>query len=333
MGFRARKSFKVIPGVRMTVTARGIGVSAGVRGARVSVNTSGRVTKTVGIPGAGISHVTTSKVGSKPQARATMPTSPPALMPRPRPGLIAPKWEKALYRVLFEKADPSTLRQLAESYPDARRTILLFEAIFSAMPTEDYDRARTVFGELHASTFEPQQDPFVSKYASQASLTLKIADGVTVSLPLDANTIGLSLAELHQIADDLTNAVEVVESLEPSTIAAVSLAELYGEQERWDDVIGLTDGLTNEDEPSMFLLIQRGAAFREKGYYEAAREAFKEALRVRSRTSELRNIAYVERGRTYLIEGKPAMARKDFERVMAENSTYPGLAELVGSTS
>ena len=63
MGFRFRKSFKIAPGVRVNVGKKSIGISAGVKGARVSVNSKGRVTKTVGIPGTGLSYTDTSTIG------------------------------------------------------------------------------------------------------------------------------------------------------------------------------------------------------------------------------------------------------------------------------
>lgn len=37
MGMRFRKSFKIAPGVKLNLSKRGIGVSAGVKGARVSL--------------------------------------------------------------------------------------------------------------------------------------------------------------------------------------------------------------------------------------------------------------------------------------------------------
>ena len=71
MGMRFRKSFKIAPGVKLNLSKRGIGVSAGVKGARVSLNSKGRVTKSVGIPGTGISYVSSSKLGaSKKKATA-----------------------------------------------------------------------------------------------------------------------------------------------------------------------------------------------------------------------------------------------------------------------
>lgn len=56
MGFRFHRSFKLAPGIRMTVTPKGLGVSAGSGGAKLSVHSSGRVTGTAGIPGSGLSY-------------------------------------------------------------------------------------------------------------------------------------------------------------------------------------------------------------------------------------------------------------------------------------
>lgn len=65
MAIRFKKSVKIMPGVKLNVSKSGIGVSAGVKGARISVNSKGRVTRTTGIPGTGISSVTTTNLNSK----------------------------------------------------------------------------------------------------------------------------------------------------------------------------------------------------------------------------------------------------------------------------
>ena len=87
MGFRVRKSFKLAPGVRMTVTPRGIGVSAGSRAAKLSVHSSGRVTQTLSLPGSGISHTETLRP-SRPPGGSTVPSSPsrPSQPASRRPG-------------------------------------------------------------------------------------------------------------------------------------------------------------------------------------------------------------------------------------------------------
>jgi len=60
MAFRFRKQFKILPGIKVTLSKRSIGVTAGVLGAHVSINTKGQITRTVGVPGTGLSDVNIS---------------------------------------------------------------------------------------------------------------------------------------------------------------------------------------------------------------------------------------------------------------------------------
>ena len=60
MGLRFRKSIKLGKNTRLNVGKKSVGISTGVKGARVSFNSSGRRTKSVGIPGTGLSYVSTS---------------------------------------------------------------------------------------------------------------------------------------------------------------------------------------------------------------------------------------------------------------------------------
>jgi len=71
-----RKSFKVAPGVHINLSKRGTGVSFGTRGAHVSLSPTGRITKTVGIPGTGIYYrdVATANSRSKKTATPAAPT-------------------------------------------------------------------------------------------------------------------------------------------------------------------------------------------------------------------------------------------------------------------
>lgn len=65
MGLRFRKSVKIAPGVKVNFNKKSVGVSVGAKGAHVSVNSSGRKTTSVGIPGTGLSYVTTTSTKSK----------------------------------------------------------------------------------------------------------------------------------------------------------------------------------------------------------------------------------------------------------------------------
>ena len=68
MGLRFRKSFKVAPGVKINVGKKSVGLSVGGKGGRVTVNSSGRLTKSASIPGTGISYFETEKIGKSKQS-------------------------------------------------------------------------------------------------------------------------------------------------------------------------------------------------------------------------------------------------------------------------
>lgn len=60
MGLRFRKSIKIAKGVRLNINKNSVGLSVGGKGARYSINSSGRRTATVGIPGTGLSYSQTT---------------------------------------------------------------------------------------------------------------------------------------------------------------------------------------------------------------------------------------------------------------------------------
>ena len=76
MELRYRKSVKLAPGVKLNIGKKSTGISVGVKGARFSVNSKGRVTRSVGIPGTGISYTkSTSLKSKKKQSRSKKKTS------------------------------------------------------------------------------------------------------------------------------------------------------------------------------------------------------------------------------------------------------------------
>src|SRR6266540_3202508 len=95
MGFRLYKSVKLGKGVRLNLSKTGVGISAGVPGARYSVHSSGRTVKTVGVPGTGVYYRkdSYSKSGRASGSRAA--PAPTAVAPTyPKAGVLAPKAEK-----------------------------------------------------------------------------------------------------------------------------------------------------------------------------------------------------------------------------------------------
>lgn len=330
MGFRMRKSIRLVPGVRLNFSKTGIGYSVGVKGYRVTHRADGRTQRTASIPGTGLSYVTTSggthRAPGGPQHAAAPRRSPPVVQPvaHPvKPALLAPKGEKDLYHAL-EAHDAAAMERVAQEHPDLA---LAAETLAGALELTAGDNARaaTVLGWAFGTGRDPASDAFLQKYVS-FTLELHIAAGVTASLPLDRDTIGLALAELEQASGDVDGAIGVVEQLEPTTYTALSLAELYTTAGRHDDVVALTDGMTNRDDATALLCVFRGIALREQGHFDAACDAFREALKSKQRNPVIRHRAWLERARAYEAEGKRAMAKRDLERILAEDSGYDGLA-------
>lgn len=320
-----------MPGVRLNMSRSGLGVSAGVKGFRVTQRADGTLQRTVSAPGTGISHVqrldgsTQASVRTAtPRAAAAAPTQPASH--RKKPGWFAPKPEKALYAAMTA-GDVAQIEQIARQQP----TVTLAAASLAGylrMQASQTQSATDMLLLVWSSGQEPAIDPFIQKYVSLV-FTLVLAPGVSAPMPLSRNTVGLALAELLQLMSRQVEAVDVVEQLEPTAASAISLAELYAELGRWSEVVELTDQVTNQDDLTALLCVFRGVAMRELGYYDAARVTFKEALKTKQRNPVIRHRAWLERARCYECEGKRSLARKDLERILAEDSTYTGLADTL----
>jgi hypothetical protein len=197
----------------------------------------------------------------------------------------------------------AVLRRRAWDLADQLGWASTYDAEYVALTQLQADRCPRQESNLRTRFRTPAEDKFVSNYLF-TRLALSIAEGVTAELPVNRDAVGLALSELKQDHGDLAGAIDVVEQLEPTTYSAVSLAELYAENGRWDDVIELTEGITNADDASALLCVFRGQAFREQGFHDAAHEALKEALRSRSRPAEIRHLALSERAANYLVQGE-----------------------------
>ena len=107
---------QLIPGVRLNFSKSALGLSVGVPGARVSVNTKGQVYSSVGLPGTGLYNVErTSLRGTKAQRRIKQAQAAEAASavqnPAPTPGLIATKRERAFHKFLLTAFDEENRRQ------------------------------------------------------------------------------------------------------------------------------------------------------------------------------------------------------------------------------
>lgn len=71
MGFRFRKSIKILPGVKININKKSSSITFGTKGAHHTINSKGKRTTTVGIPGTGLSYTTSTSKNAPKTARAS----------------------------------------------------------------------------------------------------------------------------------------------------------------------------------------------------------------------------------------------------------------------
>jgi Protein of unknown function (DUF4236) len=131
MSFRYRKSINLGGGVHLNLSKTGVGLSCGVPGLRYSVHSSGRRTRTVGIPGTGMywrddrrTHHVAPASSTARTRRPAQSGAAPSAVPKPlahphKPGLFAPPGEKQLFDAI-DRADADAMDQVAWQHPDLR---------------------------------------------------------------------------------------------------------------------------------------------------------------------------------------------------------------------
>lgn len=323
MGFRYRKTIKIMPGVKLNLSKSGVSTSLGRRGATVNIG-HGRVKSTVGLPGTGMSYSkSTSKNTRSHNAAAVRQQTARAAQPK------LPKED----RQVLEAISSANIAQLDEIARKGKSEHALPAGMLAGLTAIETNPAwsRQMLEWVWAQGHDPAEYRLVRTYLSSTRLPVQITPEIEIDEALGRTLVGLLIAEWRQTDGDLQGAIDIIEQLEPTAAAALSLAELYFAVSRWTDVIELTDGLSNGDDVTALLLVYRGTALRELGHFESARLAFKEALKARSRSREVRFRALIERALTFHAEGKLGMARKDLDRIRAEDASYPGLTEALSA--
>jgi tetratricopeptide (TPR) repeat protein len=283
---------------------------------RYSVHSSGRktVSARTGIPGVWYQE---SVGGGRRQS------SGPTLVAAAKPGMFAPKGEKALHKA-YLASDAEAIAAAGDAFPEVRLPAYTLAGLM--LGSGDPARAKRLLTEAF-QLGDPADDPFTQRYWPHVQVRVGVSFGITAEQYLGRDVIGLTLAELHQYDDEPQQALDVLAKLYPSTLVLVSVVDVLTGAGESEQVVELTDGVRNEDDLTALLCSFRGRALRLLGRHDAAHEALKEALRSRSRHSEIRLDALSERAQNYVAQGKLGMARKDLDRIMAEDSTYEGLAD------
>jgi len=258
----------------------------------------------------------------------------------PKAGVLAPKVEKVFVQGVTaymqgRYANALSLFQHVEARDAAGQHV--GEEYFAGMCLVGLERlseAVPYFEAVLASDYSIP-DPLMTKYGVGGAMEVGVTAAVSVTLPMSNLAVALILAEAYQRTDQRQRAIELLESLGAEVpgehVFALSLADLYFEADQWDDVVRVTDGVTaNEDDATLNILAFRAYALNEQEMTEAALALTKECLRSKKRNPFLLRFARYVRGRTYEKAGKASMARKEFEKVYAEDARFADIAQRLG---
>ena len=319
---------KIAPGVRLNFSKSTLGLSFGIPGARVSVNTRGDVYTSAGIPGTGLYSVERSSLKAR-KGRRKKPQPGELVEQIPAPGLFAPREQKALYRAL-KAGNIEALMEVGETFPHIKYVTeaLIFPRLLMNNTT-DLESLTKRTADIWERRADLEKNPLFVDYAKGFEITLKVAPGVEIPMQYGFDAFGLSYIEVLQMGGKYEEALAVAESLSPNQATALAVCENELQLRRWKDVLETTEEIENVDDATALLLIYRAIALRETGLPDAAIESLRLARAAKKRHEDVLNKALYERAITYRSMGKATQAKKDLAKILATDSDFPGVSELL----
>jgi tetratricopeptide (TPR) repeat protein len=338
MSFRFWRRVRLAPGVTLNLSKSNASLSFGPRGAKYTVSPRGN-RATAGLPGTGLFYTVHDRKRSGRGGAAPAPRVPQ----RDRLNLgffqrlMTPAEEKHFIdgiRALNEGDQDSALTALEEArdLPDAA-----WMAGMIRLRLEDLDAAKAHF--RYALGNLSELGALFSKYeiAAQASLPIT-SDLFAHVFPRERGT-RLALVEIAQLQgrhdDALTHIERLLEIDATDPVVLLSFAELALDtpdvRALMDRVVRATADVVNETPVDTAILLYRGRALAALGMPDAAIDVFTLANRRRKDRPDglIHQIRY-ERAVLYKQIGRKAQARREFERLYAEDPSFEDVRERIG---
>jgi tetratricopeptide (TPR) repeat protein len=334
--------------MRLNVNKGSVGMSFGVRGARYSVNTSGRRTTSVGIPGTGLYSVQTSqgsggsgkrrssgtskRYGRLPAAGA-LTTVTPDVVDRiiPKTGLLSSSAEKHFRAGIvayvqqdwqsaaahFEETARGDARNVSDDF-FLGATYVRLQRIADAAP----------YLERVVGSHIALPDQLMSKYVPGVlEMDLPITEHVSARVGFDSVGAAMVLAELYQELGRKQEAIGMLQRLQeilPEDDAIrLSLADLLYDDNDFASLVELTQGVENRDDVTLATLHLRAKALANEGLLEPAAELLSACLRrTAGRDADLLKEIRYNRAEAYELLGDRRKAKADWSKLVAEDAFY-----------
>ena len=345
MAFRFWRRIRIAPGVTLNLSKSGASLSFGPRGAKFTIGPRGGRT-TVGLPGTGLFYTTTLRSGRSGGRRnaSYSARAVPTVRPEDRltlgffKRLITPDDEEALVdgcRELVLGNEQKALEHLKNAVHLADAAYL---AGFLALKHGQLEEAANYL--LTAAKKHRRLGHYFSKYGMSAHLSLPITDEVSAHVGADLRGVLLGLVEVYQRLQRWQDAIACLKRLlrlEPNDVVVkLSLAELLftarpANKNICRKVVQLAEGIENDTPVHTALLLYKARALSALGLLDAARKTLTDALRRRKNRSEelLRALRY-ERALVYEDLGQHRRARRELEKLYAEDPDYEDVAARLG---
>lgn len=345
MGWRFRRTLKILPGVRLNFSKSGVSASLGVRGAHITLGGPTGPRVTVGLPGSGLSYTkvwSKRRQDKKTKGKAEMPGQPGAEAPELRPpGLV-----EGLFMSEAERLFDTGVYHLWNDRPE--EAARCFADLLAKEPDSGEGHflaalAERVLGNVKAATEhlekaldsdDPLPGPWIQRHAAGLTYDLPITATYTATLELDEIAAALTLAELYQTQGRLGEAITILEiaaeAMPDEPLLKLSLGELYVTVGEDDKAIHLLAPIAATDDLTLACRVYYAQALWHKGLFDAALKVADEELRhTAGRDPELlRDMRYI---RALALEGKGqlAQARREWQHLYAQDPNYRDVAKRV----
>ena len=340
MSFRFWRRIRLAPGVTLNLSKSTASLSFGPRGAKYTVSPRGNRT-TAGITGTGLFYTVHDR---KSQRGNNTPTAAVHKRDRLKLGffqrLMTPPDEKQFVDGICALNDGDDEAALTALEGAANHSDAAWMAGMLRLKQEQFDQAKAHFHTALAGL--DTLGTLFEKYGVAAQCALPITPEIVAHvLPRERGT-RLALVEITQLEGDHSAAMQHIECLleiDPTDpIVLLSFVELAPDQTSdrtiWDRVVQLTVGVENETPVHTAILLYRARALVALEMPAAAVDVLTLANRRRKdRPQDLMLQIRYERAVLYQQLGRRAQARREFQRLDAEDPRLKDVQKRLDITS
>ena len=316
MGLRFRKSISIAPGVKLNLSKSGVGISTGVKGLRVGVNSRGTY-GSVGIPGTGIHYRTSLSNTTKSNSRQSVTTSEaiavsyPTTVANPIQGepLDLPK-KSPLMTTWLVVSVMLVFGQPLVGVPSA----IGYAYVVSRLKRTSKWQARYAFLAGQKAYKSKQEATALEKWRE----VLELSPDTNSLKPI----VGALAVDHGQQEEGIKLFQQFLQVYPDDVRVKIALGRVLHDTERYDEGIRILQSLPQEIRQQVPVLMELASMYMDKSDYHLALTVLETGpMLKRNMDGDMVPYRYML-GRCYEEIGQRAKAVKQFMRVHAEDASF-----------